>query len=154
MGVKNASVAHIKEDANCISKMARSVNRLRKKTVQVLAETAVAAVIGRRAPRARTTPVKAIRRSKVAAPAAISFKSMAACMKEAILKCQEFKRAKKPKGQGVKRVKLTPEEKARRKEERRMNSEEKKQRDMAAKIAKKASRVIISPGKYKKDKGY
>ena len=45
---------------------------------------------------------------------------MAACMKEAILKCQEFKRAKKPKGQGVKRVKLTAEEKARRKEERRM----------------------------------
>ena len=134
--------------------MARSVDKIRKKTAQVLAETAVAAVMGRKAPRVRKTSVKAMRRSKVAAPAAISFKSMAACMNEAILKCQEFKRAKKPKGQGVKRVKLTAEEKARRKEERTMVSEEKKQRAMAARIAKKASRVIINPGKYRKDKGY
>ena len=58
-------------------------------------------------------PAKSSRRGKVAAPAVVSFKSMAKCMAEAMLRCQEFKRAKKPNGQGVKRVKLTPEEKAR-----------------------------------------
>ena len=154
MGVKNASATHIKEDANCISKMARAVDKVRKKAIAAIAETAVAAVMGRAPPRERGPPAKSTRRAKVTAPEVISFKSMAACMKEAILKCQEFKRAKKPKGQGVKRVKLTAEEKNRRKEERRMSREEKKQRAMAARIAKKASRVIINPGKYRKDKGY
>ena len=98
-------------------------------------------------------PAKSSRKAKVAAPAVVSFKSMAKCMAEAMLRCQEFKRAKKPNGQGVKRVKLTPEEKARRKKELHMRSEEKKQRDMAVKLAKKAARVIANPGKYKKDKG-
>ena len=93
MVVKNVGVVHIKEDANCISKMARSVDKIRKKAPQ-----------GCPPPRERGPPAKSNRRAKVAAPAAVSFKSMAACMAEAILKCQEFKRAKAKKGQGVKRV--------------------------------------------------
>ena len=103
MGAKSVSVAHIKEDANCISKMARSVDKIRKKTAQVIAETAVAAVMRRAPPRERGPPAKSNRRAKVTAPEVISFKSMAACMKEAILKCQEFKRAKAKKGQGKKK---------------------------------------------------
>ena len=72
MGLKDAGVVHIEEDANCISKMARSVQVVRKKAPQ-----------GRPPPRQRGTPVKAIRKSKVTAPAVVSFKSMAACMAEA-----------------------------------------------------------------------
>ena len=97
-------------------------------------------------------PAKSSRKAKVAAPAVVSFKSMAKCMAEAMLRCQEFKRAKKPNGQGVKRVKLTPEEKARRNEERRMRSEERKQNKLAELLAKRAARVIANPGKYSKVK--
>ena len=93
--LKNAGVVHIEEDANCISKLARSIDKGREKTPPTM---------GRPPPRERGTPVKAIRKAKVTAPAVVSFKSMAACMAEAILKCQEFKRAKAKKGQGVKRV--------------------------------------------------
>ena len=64
MGAKNVSVAHIKEDANCISKMARAVDKVRKKTAQVIAETAVAAVMGRPPPRERGPPAKSTRRKK------------------------------------------------------------------------------------------
>ena len=81
--------------------------------------------MGRPPPRERGTPVKAIRRAKVTAPEAVSFRSMAACMAEAILKWQQYKGAKAKKGQGVKRVKLTEDEKIGRKENRRMVSEEK-----------------------------
>ena len=84
--------------------MARAVDKIRKKTAQAIAETAVAAVMGRPPPRERGPPAKSTRRAKVTAPEVISFKSMAAqCMKEAILKCQEFKRAKAKKGQGKKK---------------------------------------------------
>ena len=44
-------------------------------------------------------------------------------MAAAMLDCQQFKRAKAKKGEGKKRVKLSPEENARRKVERRMQSE-------------------------------
>ena len=109
--------------------------------------------MGRPPPRERgPPPAKSSRRGKVAAPAVISYKSMAACMAEAILKCKKFKRAKKPNGQGVKRVKLTPEEKARRKEERRMRSEERKQNKLAELLAKRAARVTANPGKYSRVK--
>jgi hypothetical protein len=50
---------------------------------------------------------------------------MATCMAEALIKCQAYKRAKKENAQGVKTVKLDPEEKTRQKEERRMRSERK-----------------------------
>ena len=106
MGVKDVGVVHIEEGANCIFKMARTIQRIRKKaTPSIPPPTRV-----RPPPRERGPPVKAIRKAKVTAPAAVSFKSMAACMAEAILKCQQYKRAKAKKGQGVKRVKLTEEE--------------------------------------------
>ena len=58
--------------------------------------------MGRPPPRERAPlPAKSSRRGKVAAPAVVSFKSMAKCMAEAMLRCQEFKQAKKPNGQGV-----------------------------------------------------
>ena len=145
MGLKDVGVVHIEEDANCISKMARTIEKVRKKATLVM---------GRPAPRKRVTPVRSARRAKVTAPAVVSFKSMAACMAEAILKCQEYKRAKAKNGTGVKRVKLNAAEKIGRKENRRMVSEEKKQRKVAEKLAKRAARVIANPGKYKKEKGY
>ena len=77
MGLKDVGVVHIEEDANCISKLARSIDKVRKKAPPTM---------GRPPPRERGTPVKAIRKTKAKAPEVISYKSMA----EAILKCQEF----------------------------------------------------------------
>ena len=108
--VKNVGVVHIEEDANCISKMARAIQKARKKATPSMPPL----TMGRPPPRERGTPVKAIRKAKVTAPPVVSFKSMAACMAEAMLKCQEFKRAKAKKGEGKKRVKFTPMEKLRR----------------------------------------
>ena len=106
MGVKDVGVVHIEEGANCIFKMARTVQRIRKKaTPSIPPPTRV-----RPPPRERGTPVKAIRKAKVTAPVVVSFKSMAECMAKALLKCQQYKRAKAKKGQG-KRVKLTEAEK-------------------------------------------
>ena len=85
MGLKDVGVVHIEEDANCISRMARTIEKVRKKATLVM---------GRPAPRERVTPVRSARSAKVTAPVAVSFKSMAACMAEAILKCQQYKRAK------------------------------------------------------------
>ena len=99
MGLKIAGVVHIEEDANCNSKMARTIDRVRKKATPSMPPL----TMGRPPPRERGPPVKAIRKSKVTAPAVVSFKSMAACMAEAILKCQQYKRAKAKNGQGVKR---------------------------------------------------
>ena len=47
MWEKNANVAHIKKDANCISKLAHSVDKVRKKAAAAIAETEVPAVMGR-----------------------------------------------------------------------------------------------------------
>jgi hypothetical protein len=59
--------------------------------------------MGRAPPKERDSlPEKSSCRKKVAAPEVTSYKSMAACMAEAILKCKEFKRAKAAKGQGKK----------------------------------------------------
>ena len=149
MGLKDAGVVHIEEDANCISKMARSVQVVRKKGILVT---------GRPAPRERVTPVRVAHRAKVAAPTVVSFKSLTACMAEALLKCQEFKRAKAKNGTGKKREKITPVEKLRRKAARqlasmarRANKAQTKAEDRAAKLA---ASPIKNPGKYKKDKGY
>ena len=150
MGVKDVGVVHIEEGANCIFKMARTIQRIRKKaTPSIPPPTRV-----RPPPRERGTPVKAIRKAKVTAPVVVSFKSMAECMAEAMLKCQQYKRAKAKNGEGKKRVKLTEAEKIGRKENRRMVSEEKKQRKVAERLAARAVRVIANPGKYKKEKGY
>ena len=158
MGVKNASAAHIKEDANCISKMVRTVDKVRKKAVAAIAETAVAAVMGRPPPRERGPPAKSTRRAKVTAPEVISFKSMAACMKEAILKCQEFKRAKAKKGQGKKKVKYSEMDKLRRLMARQAASKARKANQARAKAeareARLAANPIKNPGKYRKDKGF
>lgn len=158
MGVKNASAAHIKEDANCISKMARALDKVRKKAVATIAETAVAAVMGRPPPRERGPPAKSTRRAKVTAPEVISFKSMAACMKEAILKCQEFKRAKAKKGEGKKKVKYSEMDKLRRLMARQAASKAKKANQARAKAEARELRLatnpIKNPGKYRKDKGY
>ena len=115
--------------------------------------------MGRKPPRVRGPPVKAIRRSKVAAPAAISFKSMAACMKEAILKCQEFKRAKAKKGEGKKKVKYSEMDKLRRLMARQAASKAKKANQARAKAEARELRLatkgpIKNPGKYRKDKGF
>ena len=150
MGVKDVGVVHIEEDANCISKMARTIEKVRKKATPPMPPL----TLGRPPPRERGPPAKTIRKSKVTAPAVVSFKSMAACMAEAILKCQQYKRAKAKNGTGVKRVKLTEAEKAARKENRRIASEEKKQQKAAERLAKQAARVIINPGKYRKEKGF
>ena len=107
VGQKDVGVVHIEEDANCISKMARAVQKVRKKATPSMPPL----TLGRPPPRERGPPVKAIRKSKVTAPAVVSFKSMAECMAEALLKCQQYKRAKAKKGTGVKRVKLTDAEK-------------------------------------------
>ena len=79
-------------------------------------------------------------------------------MAEAIVKCQEFKRAKAKKGEGKKRVKFTPMDKLRRKVARqaaalarRVNKARGKAEDRAAKLA---ANPIKNPGKYKKDKGF
>ena len=101
--------------------MARSYDKVRKKAIPSMPPL----TLGRPPPRERGPPVKAIRKAKVTAPAAVSFKSMAACMAEALLKCQQYKRAKAKNGTGKKRVKLTEAEKIGRKENRRMLSEEK-----------------------------
>jgi hypothetical protein len=130
--------------------MARTINKVRKKATPPMPPL----TLGRPPPRERGPPVKAIRKSKVTAPEVVSFKSMAACMAEAILKCQQYKRAKAKNGTGVKRVKLTEAEKAARKENRRIASEEKKQQKAAERLAKQAARVILNPGKYKKEKGF
>ena len=126
MDLKDVGVVHIEEGANCISKMARTIDKVRKKATPPMPPL----TMGRPPPRERGPPAKAIRKAKVTAPAVVSFKSMAECMAEALLKCQRYKRAKAKKGQG-KRVKLTEAEKIGRKENRRMASEEKKQRKMA-----------------------
>ena len=81
MGVKDVGVVHIEEGANCIFKMARTVQKVRKKATPPMPPL----TLGRPPPRERGPPVKAIRKSKVTAPAAVSFKSMAVCLAEAIL---------------------------------------------------------------------
>ena len=147
MGVKDVGVVHIEEDANCISKLARSTQVVVKKATRAI----VPATMGRPPPKERGPPAKSTRKAKVTAPPAISFKSMAACMAEAIVKCQEFKRAKAKKGEGKKRAKLTEVEKLRRKTAR----------ELAA-MAKRASKAVRAnargpaknPGKYRKDKGF
>jgi hypothetical protein len=80
-------------------------------------------------------------------------------MKEAVLKCQEFKRAKAAKGQGKKRVKLTPEEKLRRQVAREAAAMARRAAKVRAyKDARDARRAakgpIKNPGKYRKDKGW
>ena len=149
MGLKDAGVVHIEEDANCISRMARSIQVVRKKGILVA---------GRPAPRERVTPVRVARRAKVAAPTVVSFKSLTACMAEALVKCQEFKRAKAKNGAGKKRVKFTEIEKLTRKMARkaagvarRANKARAKAEDRAVKLA---ANPIKNPGKYRKDKGY
>ena len=79
-------------------------------------------------------------------------------MAEAIVKCQEFKRAKAKKGDGKKRVKYTPMEILKRKMARqdaamarRTNQARAKAEERAAKLA---ANPIKNPGKYRKDKGY
>ena len=142
MGLKNVGVVHIEEDANCISRMARSIQVVRKKA-------------GRPAPRERVTPVRSARRAKVTAPVAVSFKSMAACMAEAILKCQEYKRAKAKNGTGKKREKLTPVEKLRRKTARQLASMARRANKAQTKAEAAAARgPVKNPGKYRKDKGF
>ena len=154
MDLKDVGVVHIEEGANCISKMARTIDKVRKKATPPMPPL----TMGRPPPRERGTPVKAIRKAKVTAPPAISFKSMAACMAEAIVKCQQYKRAKAKKGEGKKRVKFTPMDKLRRKVARqaaalarRVNKARGKAEDRAAKLA---ANPIKNPGKYKKDNGY
>ena len=69
MDLKDAGVVHIEKDANCISKMARTIDKVRKKATPSMPPL----TLGRPPPRERGTPVKVIRKSKVTAPPAISF---------------------------------------------------------------------------------
>ena len=80
MGVKNVGVVRIEEDANCISKMARTIDKVRKKATSSM---------GRPPPRERGTPVKAIRKAKVTAPAVVSFKFFT---KNQALSCQKSRK--------------------------------------------------------------
>ena len=84
---------------------------------------------------------------------------MAKCMAAALLNCQQFKRAKAAKGQGKKRVKLTPEEKLRRLIPRQAAAMARRTAKVRAyedaRDARRAAKgPIKNPGKYRKDKGF
>ena len=131
--------------------MTRTIEKVRKKATPSMPPL----TLGRPPPRERGPPVKAIRKSKVTAPAVVSFKSMAACMAEAIVKCQEFKRAKAKKGEGKKREKSTPVEKLRRKTARELASMARRANKAQTKAEAAAARgPVKNPGKYRKDKGF
>ena len=155
VGQKDVGVVHIEEDANCISKVARTIDKVRKKATPSIPPV----TMGRPPPKERGPPAKSTRKAKVTVPEVISFKSMAACMAEALLKCQQFKRAKVKNGEGKKRVKLTPEEKLRRlipRQAAAMARRTAKVREYeAARDARRAAKgPVKNPGKYKKDKGF
>ena len=104
-------------------------------------------------------PAKSSRKAKEAAPVEIKFKSMAKCMAAALLNCQQFKRAKAAKGQGKKRVKLTPEEKLKRLIPRQAAAMARRTAKVRAyedaRDARRAAKgPIQNPGKYRKDKGF
>ena len=135
--------------------MARTIEKVRKKATPSMPPL----TMGRPPPRERGTPVKAIRKTKAKAPEVISYKSMAACMAEAILKCQQFKRAKAKKGEGKKRKKLTAEDKLRRLIPRQAAAMARRTAKVRAyedaRDARRAAKgPIKNPGKYRKDKGY
>ena len=104
-------------------------------------------------------PAKSSRKAKEAAPVVMTYKSMAKCMAAALLNCQQFKRAKAAKGQGKKRLKLTPEEKLRRRVAREAAAMARKTAKVRAyedaRDARRAAKgPIKNPGKYRKDKGF